>query len=73
MHDRPSAAINLRSIRPIEGFDYRFRTFNHRRDYSVTNGSGDRPANTLDQIVEVTLPLLRSVWPGAMPTRKIML
>lgn len=68
-----SSAIDLRPIRPIEGFGYRFRTFHHPRDYAATSGGDDRPANTLDQIIEVTLPLIRSVWPDVMPTRRIML
>ncbi len=65
-----AAHFDLRPFRPIEAMAYSFRTFNHGR---IVVTDEERPPCTLDQIVEVTMPLLRCVWPEAVMTRRVML
>jgi hypothetical protein len=68
----PRRQISLsRVIAPIFGERRRVRTFHASRDYCLTSGGDDRPMNTVDQVVLVTVPWLRFAHPLGMRIRRI--
>lgn len=58
-------------IAPIFGERLRLRTFHHSRDYQATSGGDERPMNTVDQVVLITVPWLRFVHPNGMRLRRV--
>ena len=60
-----------RAIQPIFGERRRVRTFHASRDYEATSGGDERPMNTVDQLVLVTVPWLRFSHPNGMRIRRV--